>query len=125
MERPSSPSGPLRVLLIEDAAMDEQLIITTLRRAGYDPTWKRVEAADEFKTALKEVAWDIVIGDYNLPRYSGLEALAELRASGHDTPFILVSGTVGESVAVGAMKAGAQDYVLKENLTRLPRCRRA
>jgi signal transduction histidine kinase len=111
---------PLRLLLVEDSGDDAELVIRELRRGGYHPIWTRVATQEDFKAALQEGPWDIVISDHSLPRYSGMQALADLQATGKYLPFILMSGTIGESVAVMAMKAGAQDYVLKGDLTRLP-----
>lgn len=111
---------PLRLLLIEDSDDDAELVNRELRRGGYDPNCERVETPDAFKAALSSGDWDIIVSDFSLPSYTGLRALADLHATGKDIPFILVSGTVGEAGAVTAMKAGAQDYVLKGDLTRLP-----
>ena len=111
---------PLRVLLVEDSEDDELLVLRELRRAGYAVASKRVQTSEAFRAALYAAPWDVVISDHSLPAYGGLAALSELRQSGKDIPFILVSGTIGETVAVTAMKAGAQDYVLKGDLTRLP-----
>ena len=91
-----------------------------LKRGGYKAICLRVESQDEFRSALASRDWDVIISDYSLPSYSGLRALADLHATGKDIPFILVSGTVGEAGAVAAMKAGAHDYVLKGDLSRLP-----
>jgi signal transduction histidine kinase len=112
-------SKPLRLLLVEDSDDDAALVTHQLKRGGYHPACSRVETQEEFKAALSSSDWDIIISDYALPGYSGLMALADLHATGKDIPFILVSGTVGEAGAVTAMKAGAQDYVLKGDLTRL------
>src|SRR5260370_9260142 len=113
-------SASLRVLLVEDSEADEALILRELKHGGYDPTLERVKDGKAFKAALEAQPWDIVISDHSLPGFSGLAALAELRATGKDIPFILVSGTIGERLAVEVMRAGAQDYVLKGDLTRLP-----
>ena len=113
-------SRPLRLLLLEDSDDDAALIVHELRRGGYKPACLRVETQEDFRAALAAREWDIIISDYALPTYSGLAALADLRASGKDIAFILVSGTVGEAGAVSAMKAGAHDYVLKGDLSRLP-----
>src|SRR5580658_1428549 len=91
-----------------------------LHRAGLDPSCERVATQRAFKDALRAKEWDVIISEYALPRYSGLTALADTREVGKDIPFILVSGTVGETGAVNAMKAGVQDYVLKDSLGRLP-----
>ncbi len=111
---------PLRLLLVEDTDDDADLVLMELRRAGYVPNVHRVASGPDFLAALEEGGWDAVVSDHTLPGYGGLDALADLRASGQDIPFILVSGTIGEAVAVEAMRAGAQDYVLKQDLTRLP-----
>jgi len=110
----------LRVLLVEDAEDDALLVLRHLRRGGFEPSHERVENAAEMAQALGSEAWDVVISDFNLPRFDGLSALALLRESGQDIPFILVSGTIGEPLAVQAMRSGAQDYVMKEALDRLP-----
>jgi signal transduction histidine kinase len=112
-------SRPLRLLLVEDSDDDAALVTHELRRGGYKPECLRVQTRDAFQSALAR-DWDIIISDHSLPGYSGLKALEDLRASGKDIPFILVSGTVGEAGAVAAMKAGAHDYVLKGDLSRLP-----
>jgi signal transduction histidine kinase len=111
---------PLRVLHIEDSDDDSALVLHELRRGGFDPTYERVDTQAAFKSALRGKDWDVIISDYSLPRYNGLAALADTREGGKDIPFILVSGTIGETDAVNAMKAGAQDYVLKGCLERLP-----
>ena len=116
----SSMTKPLRLLLVEDSGDDAELVIRELRRAGFHPIWTPVATQEDFKAALQEGPWDIVISDHSLPKYSGMAALADLRATGKYIPFILISGSIGEAVAVTAMKAGAQDYVLKGDLTRLP-----
>ena len=111
---------PLRLLLVEDSDDDAALITHELRRGGYRPSCVRVQTEEEFRSALASQDWEVIISDYALPGYSGLRALADLKASGKDIPFILVSGTIGEAGAVSAMKAGAHDYVLKGDLSRLP-----
>jgi signal transduction histidine kinase len=111
---------PLRVLHVEDSEDDSALVMRELRRGGFDPHCERVDTQAAFKDALATKDWDVIISDYSLPLYNGLTALADARAAGKDLPFILVSGTIGETGAVNAMKAGAQDYVLKASLDRLP-----
>ena len=111
-------SRPLRVLLIEDSDFDAQLLLALLHRGGYEVTHARVETAEALREALAE-AWDIVIADYNLPQFDALAALEIVKASGQDVPFLIVSGGIGESTAVAAMKAGAHDYLMKGNLARL------
>jgi signal transduction histidine kinase len=123
MQRPpvgTSERRPLRVLLIEDTDDDAELATRELRRGGYAPTVTRVLSGEAFRAALQVGFWDVIISDHTVPGYGGLMALADLQATGKDIPFILVSGSIGEAVAVGAMRAGAQDYVLKDDLTRLP-----
>src|SRR4029077_2716528 len=95
----------LRLLLVEDSADDAALVTRQLKRGGYQPICTRVQTQGEFRSAVASKEWDIIISDYTLPTYSGLMALADLRATGKDIPFILVSGTVGDAEAVRAMKA--------------------
>lgn len=109
----------LRLLIVEDCEDDADLLLRELRRSGYAPTFHRVEDADAMACALKEGAWDLVISDYSMPRFSGLDALKALQKSGLDIPFILISGTVGEETAVEALKAGAGDFLVKGHLARL------
>ncbi|MBD3244269.1 MAG: PAS domain S-box protein, partial [Chitinivibrionales bacterium] len=109
----------LRVLLAEDSEDDALLTLREVRNAGFDPIHKRVESAEDYSTALVEEDWDIVLSDYAMPFFSGGDALRILKETGRDIPFILVSGAVGEQVAVDMMRAGAHDYVLKDNLRRL------
>src|SRR5689334_15696334 len=110
---------PLRLLLIEDSDFDAELLLAMLSRGGYEVTQTRVETAGQLRKALDDQTWDIVIADYNLPQFDALTALDIVKASGKDMPFIIVSGGIGESTAVAAMKAGAHDYLMKGNLARL------
>ena len=110
---------PLRVLIVEDSEDDAFLMLRELRKGGYEPLAERVETAAAMEKALAAGQWDMIISDYVLPRFSGLAALHILKQSGQDLPFIVISGNIGEDIAVGAMKAGAHDYILKGNLTRL------
>jgi len=110
---------PLRGIIVEDSEDDAILIARELRSGGYDFCFERVDTSEGFSAALAEGGWDIVIADYSMPLFSGMAALELLRESGLDLPFIVVSGAIGEDVAVSAMKAGAHDYVMKDNLTRL------
>jgi PAS domain S-box-containing protein len=112
-------STPLRLLLVEDNDHDETLVLEELRRSGFAPEVTRVETAQQFVRALNSGPWDLIISDHSLPNFTGFDALSLFRHTTRDIPFLLVSGTVGEDVAVGAMKAGAQDYLLKDNLARL------
>ncbi|MFZ9854941.1 MAG: PAS domain S-box protein [Limisphaerales bacterium] len=110
----------LRVLVVEDSENDTHLVVRSLRRAGYEVDWRRVETAPELKVALDSSPWDLVISDFNLPQFSASGALSVFQDSRLDVPFILVSGTIGEDNAVALMKAGAHDYVRKDDLGRLP-----
>ena len=110
---------PLKVLIVEDSEDDAELLLRELRRCGYDPDFERVEMAPAMLAALDSGTWDIVISDYVMPRFGGLDALRLMRERGIDLPFIIVSGRIGEDVAVGAMKAGAHDYLVKGSLARL------
>jgi two-component system, cell cycle sensor histidine kinase and response regulator CckA len=108
----------LHILIVEDSEDDLLLLLRELRRGGYTPQYARVETAAEMQAAINQQPWDIVIADYTLPQFSAPEAL-ELLQQQQDIPFIIVSGTIGEEAAVAAMRAGAHDYLLKDNLTRL------
>jgi len=109
----------LAVLLVEDSEDDALLIINQIKRAGYDVHWKRVETAEELQQALNETGWNVVISDYILPHFSGMEALKIVHKQEPDMPFMIVSGKISDEIAVSAMKAGAHDYILKTNLLRL------
>ncbi|MDR7272601.1 signal transduction histidine kinase [Pelomonas saccharophila] len=110
---------PIRVLAIEDSENDVRLAMRLLRRAGFAPEFQRVQDLAALQAALVQGPWDAVISDFSMPGFSGLEALNAFRATGLDIPFIFVSGTIGEETAVVAMKAGANDYVMKDNMSRL------
>ena len=109
----------LHILIIEDSESDSLLIERMIRKAGYKVFTKRVDTAFAVQNALDSWSWDIVISDYSMPSFSGSEALTLVQASGHDLPFIMVSGVMGEDTAVAAMRAGAHDYMMKDNLNRL------
>jgi len=109
---------PLNILLAEDSIDDVELIVAELRRAGFDPTWKRVDSERDFLAELQKGP-DVVLADYSMPQFNGLRAAEITRDSGLDIPFILISGTVGEELAVEAMKRGAVDYFLKDRIARL------
>jgi len=111
--------SPLRVLIVEDSEDDAALLVHELRRGGHEPTSVRVDTADAMRDALAKHPWQVVIADYHMPHFSAPEALAVLQASGLDLPFLIVSGRIGEETAVAAMKAGAHDYIMKGNLSRL------
>ena len=110
---------PIRVLIVEDSEDDALLILEQLRRGGLEPDFKRVDTAEGMKLALKEEGWDVILTDYTMPHFDGLAALKLIQESKEDIPFIIVSGSVGEGIAVEAMKLGAHDYLMKSNLTRL------
>lgn len=114
-----TPAVPLRVLIVEDSENDSLLLEIELQRAGYEPACHRVETRETLTAALVQQRWDLVIADYVMPRFNGLEALALVKAKGLDLPFIIVSGHITDNTAVAAMKAGAHDYVMKDNLARL------
>lgn len=110
---------PLKVLIVEDSDDDAALILRELRCGGYEPTFERVETEAAMRDALARGPWQVVISDYFIPRFGALDALRVVKHSGLDLPFLIVSGSIGEEIAVAAMKAGAHDYLMKGNLTRL------
>lgn len=110
---------PLRVLLIEDSPDDADLVLIELIQAGLDNLSKRVETEEAMRAAMADGKWDVVISDFNLPNFSAHKALAVLRESGADIPFIIVSGCIGEENAIALMKEGASDFVMKDKLARL------
>jgi len=109
----------LRVLLVEDCEDDALLLERELTKGWYKPLVKRLDSPGAMSAALRDQTWDLVLADWNLPRFSALFALEMLKCNGFDLPFIIVSGTIGEEAAIAAMKAGAHDYVMKSNLGRL------
>ncbi|HKB06527.1 MAG TPA: response regulator, partial [Gemmataceae bacterium] len=111
-------STPVRVLFIEDSKDDVQLLARQLRQGGYAPAYERVETADELRSALHRGGWELIISDYTMPRFSGLEALAVTLQLAPEVPFLLISGTIGEEVAVESIRAGSADYLMKQNLIR-------
>ena len=119
MPKQAKEEKPLRVLIVEDSEDDTILLLRELSKAGYRPHYRRVETAVEMNDALDSESWDIVISDHLMPNLSSLNALKLLHTRGLDLPFIIVSGQIGEEAAVDAMKAGANDYVIKGNLNRL------
>ena len=110
---------PLHILLVEDSEDDAVLVMRELERGGFKPTFRRVQTAAEFNEALAVGGWDVVIADYRLPQFNALAALRLLQAAKIDLPFLIVSGAIGEEVAVAAMKSGAHDYILKSSMARL------
>ena len=121
-EEASSEEGKeqLRVLLVEDNAADSELILRELKKAGFNVTSELAQSAEEFQNILEKFLPDIVLADYNLGQWRGMEALELIRNKALDVPLILVSGALGEINAVECIKQGATDYVLKDSLTRLP-----
>jgi PAS domain S-box-containing protein len=109
----------VNILLVEDSAHDAELLWRELGREGRTVAHERVASKAGFLAALQSQSWDAVISDYVLPQFSGPEALRLLREAGADTPFIMISGIYGEEEAVATMKDGANDYVMKANLSRL------
>ena len=109
----------LKVLLVEDSALDADLLAASLDGAGYEASIKRVQTAGEMRAALERSDWQVILSDYSLPAFSAPEALAIAQELQPQIPFIIVSGTVGEDTAVTALKAGASDFLVKGRLTRL------
>jgi len=109
----------LRVLIVEDSEDDAILLGRQIRRGGYNLAVERVDTPQAMAAALDRQKWDVVVSDYVMPQFSGLEALSIIQEKGLDLPFIMVSGKIGEDAAVEVMKAGAHDYVMKNNLARL------
>jgi PAS domain S-box-containing protein len=118
-QRPANARRPLRALIVEDAETDAELLLRSLKQAGYDVHYRRVESRAEMQKALAEHSWEIILSDYSLPQFSAPEALKTLKETGIDLPFIIVSGTIGEDIAVDAMKNGAHDFMVKGRLARL------
>src|SRR5262245_14572668 len=110
---------PLRVLIVEDSPADAKLVMLELQRAGLECEAERVDTRQATAAALDRGPWDAIIADYRMPGFSGLQALKMMQERQIDVPFIVVSGAIGEETAVEAMRAGAHDYVLKQNLVRL------
>ena len=112
-------SEELRVLQIEDSLIDAALTERALTKAGYQVYSERVENALEMQAGLAKHPWDVIIADYRLPHFDAPAALSLLQESGLDIPFIVVSGAIGEELAVAIMRAGAHDYLLKDDMARL------
>ena len=110
---------PVQVLIVDDSEDDALLVLRELRRGGYDVTHERLDTPSAMKAALEGGSWDLVICDHSMPSFSAPAALKLVQNSGLDLPFIIVSGTISDELAVTAMKAGAHDYVMKGNLARL------
>ncbi len=110
---------PVRTLIVEDSEDDALLILRELKRGGFEPAYLRVDSADAFRRALATGGWEIILCDYKMPGFSGAEALKLARSQSPDIPFLIISGTIGEELAVAMMKAGAHDFLLKDALGRL------
>jgi two-component system, OmpR family, phosphate regulon sensor histidine kinase PhoR len=109
----------LKLLILEDSQDDAILLVHELKRAGFDPVCRVVDSPEGLQLALADEEWEAVTSDYNMPSFNAMAALRLIQESGRDLPFIVVSGKIGEDQAVAAMKAGASDYVMKDNLSRL------
>ncbi|MCK7472324.1 MAG: response regulator [Desulfomicrobium escambiense] len=109
----------LRVLIIEDSEDDAFLVLRALKKGGYNPVYERVETAAAMKKALKEKQWDIILCDYNLPKFNAPSAVAVLKEANIDIPLIVVTGNIGEEKAAECMRLGAKDYIMNDNLSRL------
>ena len=111
-------SRPFRLLILEDSALDADLMVETLHTFGLDPTWTRVDNESDYLSSL-ELCPDLILSDFSMPQFDARRALHLLTARGLDIPFIVVSGCIGEDIAVQCMKDGACDYLLKDRLARL------
>ncbi|MFC1707973.1 PAS domain S-box protein [Planctomycetota bacterium] len=110
---------PVKVLIVEDSEDDCLLLVGELYQQGFDPQWKRVQTGSAMKGSLEQRDWDLVVSDFKMPKFDAPGALRVLQESGQDLPFIVISGTIGEELAVETMRAGAHDYLMKGNLKRL------
>jgi signal transduction histidine kinase len=110
---------PLRIVIIEDSEDDAILLLRALQQGGYEPASERVDTEEDLRAALNRGSWDLILSDYAMPNFSAQAALKIVKAYCLDIPFIIVSGAVGEDAAVAMMKAGAHDYLRKDNLARL------
>ncbi len=106
----------LRVLNVEDSKHDVTPLARHLQQAGYDLLLDRVDTAEEMKAALESHEWDVILCDYSMPQFSALAALALVKETKLDIPFIILSGPSGDALAVEAMLSGAHDYLMKDNL---------
>src|SRR5262249_41111755 len=107
-------SNALRILILEDNVYDAELEINVLEEAGYSCRWRRVETREDFLKQLEEPDYDLILADYSLPSFNGLAALKMALELDLDIPFIIISGTIGEEIAIESLKAGATDYVMKD-----------
>ena len=109
----------LRVLIVEDSEDDTELVLRTLRKAGYRIEYRCVASAQAMAAALMEQDWDLITSDHHMPNFSSDAALKLLKQRGLDIPFFIISGRIGEDAAIAAMRAGAHDYIMKDQLGRL------
>jgi phosphoserine phosphatase RsbU/P len=117
---------PLRVLIAEDSEDDCQLSVLELQRAGFALTYQRVDTSERMREALARNNWDVIIADYDMPSFTGFDALDLVRGQGLDVPFLIVSGNTTDDIAASALTAGASDCISKHNLSRLvPAVKRA
>ena len=107
----------IKILMVEDSKDDPILIIRNIKKNGLNPVHERVETSEEMKAALDSKEWDIVLSDYKLPQFNGLDALKLFRRKNLEIPFIIISGTIGEELAVETMRKGASDYLMKDQTT--------
>jgi len=112
-------SIPLRLLIVDDSEDDSLLLVRELQKGDYDVFFERVDNNDDMRHAIAGGSWDIIITDHNMPGFDSTQALRIVKNSNIDTPVIIVSGDMGEAIAVEAMKSGAMDYIMKDNLSRL------
>ncbi|OEU67354.1 MAG: hypothetical protein BBJ57_10500 [Desulfobacterales bacterium PC51MH44] len=110
---------PINVLIVDDSEDDGLLLIRQLKNGDFNPTYEQVDTAEAMSEALDKKTWDVILCDYSMPSFSAAAALELYKEKGFDIPFIIVSGTIADEVAVAAMKAGAHDYIMKNNLARL------
>jgi PAS domain S-box-containing protein len=115
----SASSRTLSVLIVEDSEFDARILVNLLRQGGYLPEWRRVDSGPALLTALDSGNWDVILCDHSMPGFSAPEALKLVQGTGKDIPFLIVSGGIGEDVAVAAMKSGAHDFLIKGSLARL------
>ena len=115
----TNPRQSLRLLMVEDSEDDVLLILREITRGGYTPVYERVETAEAMKKNLQEKPWDIILCDYKMPNFSAPMAIAMVKEANTDTPLIIISGAIGEETATECMRLGAQDYIMKNNLSRL------
>lgn len=111
--------NPINVLILEDSEFDAVVLESLLKKGSFEPTILRVETLESFQSAILDKEWDVILADYNLPGFQAPEALILVQKAQLDTPFIIISGGIGEDTAVEAMRAGAHDYLMKGQLARL------